>query len=60
MKINGLQIKISIPITQVMLLKAPYSSKIDIFIPIKCLKNINTIIKYGIRQPVKFQFASRS
>ena len=42
--------------------KAPYSSKIDIFIQErfnKLLYAINTIIKCGIWQPVKFQLVSR-
>ena len=42
-------------------LKAPYSSKIDIFIQkrfYKLIYSINTIIKYGIWQPVKFQLVS--
>ena len=43
-------------------LKTSYSSKIDIFIQErfnKLIYGINTIIKYGIWQPVKFQFVSR-
>ena len=43
-----------------LLLKAPYSSQIDILLPKKGLKNSNTIIKCGIWQPVKFQLVSRS
>ena len=44
-------------------LKAPYSSKIDIFHPLiiyinKYIHGINTIIKCGIWQPVKFQLIS--
>ena len=51
---------------------APYSSKIDIFFFIKkidifiqerfnkLIYGINTIIKCGISQPVKFQLVSRS
>ena len=44
-------------------LKAPYSTKIDILLSKKGLIIdicINTIIKYGIWQPVKFQLVSRS
>ena len=44
-------------------LKAPYSSKIDIFIQErfnKLIYSINTIINCGIWQPVKFQLVSLS
>ena len=45
-------------------LKVPYSSKIDIFLFIperfnQLIYSINTIIKCGIWQPVKFQLVSR-
>ena len=43
------------------ILKAPYFSKIDIFIQErfnKLIYSINTITKYGIWQPVKFQLVS--
>ena len=39
-------------------LKASYSSKIDIFYPNKLIYSINTIIKCGIWQLVKFQSVS--
>ena len=45
------------------ILKAPYSSKIDIFIQErfnKLIYGMNTIIKCGTWQPVKFQLVSRS
>ena len=45
-------------------LKAPYSSKTDILFSKKrfnkLIYDINTIIKYGTWQPVKFQFNSLS
>ena len=47
---------------QGLMTKAPYSTKIDIFIQErfnKLIYGINIIIKYGIWQPVKFQFVSR-
>ena len=40
------------------ILKAPYSSKVDIVLHMQGY-GINTIIKFGNWQPVKFQLVSR-